>query len=101
VTTRLYTFLKRLTIPFLRVLPVLSIIGYFWFLEARLQSECEKRSHRVALKIQKEIDAIFLENLEIVNAAFFPAETLQPETSPGTRRRIEAYRNKTPDGDRW
>lgn len=46
-------------------------------------------------------DVPFKENLEIVNAAFFPAETLPPETSPGTRRRIEAYRNKTPDGDRW
>jgi ADP-ribose pyrophosphatase YjhB (NUDIX family) len=39
--------------------------------------------------------------LEILAAAFFPAEALPQDVSPATRRRIEEWLGRRPPGDRW
>lgn len=41
------------------------------------------------------------DGLEIVSAAFFPAETLPEDTSPATRRRIEEWFGRRPPDERW
>jgi 8-oxo-dGTP pyrophosphatase MutT (NUDIX family) len=46
-------------------------------------------------------DVPIRENVEILDAAFFSVSALPAATSPGTRRRIEAYWNNTPDEDQW
>lgn len=45
--------------------------------------------------------AVAIDGVEIIEADFFPLDTLPVETSPATRRRLEEYLGRQPVAEHW
>ena len=61
----------------------------------------EGKSDHIALFLVTNWDRHDTSSAEVADTAFFPPDDPPPDTSPGTRRRLEELAGKVPVGFRW